>query len=506
MTEYSFDTDHLKVGLKRRAVRGSGVTIISQIVSFFIQFAGTMILARILTPEDFGLIAMVTTFSLLLQNFGVSGFTEAIIQSQDFNNNKASTLFWINGGISLSLTFFFILCAPVIAWFYGEPRLIPITAVIAISICSSGFSTIHLALLKRRMQFNAAAVITMVSKAFSVGLTIVLALLGTQYWALVVNVVALPLFMAILAWLACGWRPGRPHSRKEVLPMVKYAMHTYGNFTLHYFSRNLDNLLVGKFLGIQSLGFYKKAYDLFALSASQIAAPLSNVAVSALSRIAGNREIFLRYYLNAISVLAFIGMALSLFLTVGAKDIILLILGPNWGRSAELFLLFGPGVGLLFVYGTHTWIHLSIGRADRLLRWGILEFIITAALIGIGACFGLSYVALAWTVSLYLLTVPGIYYAGKPIQLTVPTILSAIWRFLMAAAVAGLLSWFVLFFWPITAGPIAAMNVFLRLTLKLVMTMSSYVLLTTLFYGSLKPLRQVLILGRELLPGGKRDS
>jgi len=146
-----FNTEHVKKGLKKRAMRGAGATIFGSALSFFVHLFSTVILARLLTPADFGLIAMVTAFSLLLQNFGVNGFTEAIIQRADINHEMMSTLFWLNAVISSVLTFLFILMAPFLAWFYNSPQLSAISFGVAFSIIAGGMTTIHMAILRRNM-------------------------------------------------------------------------------------------------------------------------------------------------------------------------------------------------------------------------------------------------------------------------------------------------------------------------------------------------------------------
>ena len=136
-----FNTDHLKTGLKGRAMRGAGATIFANALSFFVYFFSTVILARLLTPADFGLVTMVTAFSLLLQNFGINGFTEAIIQREDINHKIMSTLFWFNAGITSLLTILLILMAPFLVWFYKSPQLSAITFGIAFSIIPGSMTT-----------------------------------------------------------------------------------------------------------------------------------------------------------------------------------------------------------------------------------------------------------------------------------------------------------------------------------------------------------------------------
>ena len=138
-----FDTNRVNTDLKGRAMRSAGATIFASGLIFFVQLFSTVILARLLTPNDFGLITMVTTFSMLLQNFGLNGFTEAIIQRDDINHQTISTLFWVNISISFLLTLLFVFLSPVLAWFYSTPELSSITTGIAFSIIATGVGTIH---------------------------------------------------------------------------------------------------------------------------------------------------------------------------------------------------------------------------------------------------------------------------------------------------------------------------------------------------------------------------
>jgi PST family polysaccharide transporter len=496
---YAFSTDHLKTDIKRRAVKGSAATILSQSLSFLIQVAGTMVLARILSPADFGLVAMVTTFSLLFQNFGMSGFTEAIIHADDLRQEQLSVLFWINAALCVLLTLLFAAAGPALAWFYREPRLALAAAAISLSIVSSGLSTFHLALLKRKMQFGASSSILAWSKLASVAVTIVLAWQGFGYWALVVNVVSLPFFTAVLAWASCRWRPDRPSFRSPDRRLLRYSFYTYGNFVLHYGSRNLDNLLVGKFLGVQPLGFYKKAYDLFALPTSQLISPLANVALAALSRYSDDTDKLERYFFEAVSIIAFVSMGISLVLTVSAADVILLLLGPAWEKTAEIFALFGPGIGFMLVYGTHGWLHLSLGRAERWLRWGLFEFAVTAVLIAVAVGFGLRSVALAWTCSYVILAGPGIWYAGRPIRLRFGTFYSYVWRYALAALGAGLLTKSLLASFAPAARIFSELGVLLRIPIAFALSLSAYVALVTLLHGSGKPVMRLAALAKEMI-------
>jgi O-antigen/teichoic acid export membrane protein len=496
-----FNTDHLKTGLKGKAMRSAGATIIASALSFFVSFFSTVILARLLTPVDFGLVTMVTTFSLLLQNFGINGFTEAIIQRKDINHKVISTLFWFNAAITSILTILFILMAPFLVWFYNSPQLSAITLGIALSIIPGGMTTIHMAILRRNMQFYLTSGIEVTARTISILMGITMAWLGWGYWALVATVIIYPVVVAMGGWLFCRWRPGLPGAIKDILPLLKFAMHTYGNFTLNYFSRNIDKLLIGWRYEAQSLGFYKKAFDLFTLPASQLTAPLSNVALAALSRLTEEPDKYRRYYLDALSIIAFVGMPISAIFTLDGQDIILLVLGPQWTKAGEIFCYFGISIGIMFIYGTQGWLHLSLGRPDRWFRWGVFEAIATSLFFIAGLPFGIAGVAIGYSLSFFILVGPCLQFAGKPINLQLSTIFSAIWRYFAAALAAGSISYFIFYRLDVVFSLFTHLHVFFRIILSSTLCLTLYLILIVLLYQSFNPIKQFIAIALQMLPG-----
>lgn len=423
-------------GLRRLAVRGAGVTVLSQSLGFTVQMIATVVLARLLTPGDFGLVAMVTTVSLLLLNFGLNGFTEAVLQRDDLDHFVVSNLFWINASVGLLLTIGFAAAGSVLARFYGDPRVARVTVALSLTIFFTSISVQHLALLKRAMRFSAISVNDIVARAVAVVVSILLGRAAWGYWALVAGAVALTFSTAVGAWALCQWVPGLPRRGVGTGPMVRFAINTYGRFAMNYFTWNLDNLLIGWRFGPAPLGFYKKAYDLFVLPANQLSYPLTSVAVSALSRLSDSTQRG-RYVLGALSALAFVGMGLSADLTLIGQDLILVLLGPGWVTSGRIFTLFAPGIGVMLLYGTQGWIHLSIGRADRWFRWGIVEFTVTAMLFLLGLPWGAKGIAVAWVVSFWVLTIPALWYAGRPAHLEIASVVAVVWKYVVASALAG---------------------------------------------------------------------
>jgi O-antigen/teichoic acid export membrane protein len=486
--------------LRSLAVRAAGATVFSSAAGLVVQILATVILARLLTPGDFGVVTMVTTFSLLLINFGGNGFTEAVVQRRYIDHNLVSNLFWINFAAGVGLTLVFAAAGTLLARFYGNPLVARVALGISLTILVTGTAVEHQALLKRAMRFTAISGNDLVSRIVYVVIAVACGWAGWGYWALVVAAIAQPLSQAIGAWILCRWVPGRPRLVPGTGEMVRFAINIYGRFTVNYFSRNTDNLLVGWQFHAQALGFYKKAYDLFALSASQLVSPLTAVAVSALSRLRENRVQYERYLIRSLGVMAFIGMGVGADLTLVGKDVIRLLLGPGWEPAGRIFTFFGPGIGIMMLYGTHGWIHLSIGRADRWFRWGILEFVVTGLLFVFGLHWGPVGMAVAWTASFWLLTVPAFWYAGQPIQLGVMPIITAVWRFLIASLLAGAGSFAIIQRVPLlmeTSGSfVAATRVFLVSSVFV----TQYLLVVVLLHGGTAPIQQVLRLLSEMAP------
>jgi PST family polysaccharide transporter len=489
--------------LRQLAVRGAGVTLLSGGIGLAIQVVATAVLARLLTPRDFGLVTMVTTFSLLLANFGFNGLTEAIVQREEVDHALASTLFWINLGIGILLTIGFASAGSLLARFYHGAPVRGVTVGISLTIFATSISVVHLALLKRAMQFSRISLNDICARIVAVAVSILLGCRGWGYWALVAGAIALPLSSSIGAFLLCRWTPGLPRRVVGTGSTLRFALHTYGNFIVNYFSRNSDNLLVGWRFDAQSLGFYKKAYDLFALSASQLVSSITVVVVAALSRV--NRDIvqYRRYLLDALMVMAFVGMGLSAGLTLVGKDLIRLLLGPGWEPAGRIFTFFGPGIGAMIIYHTHGWIHLSIGRADRWFRWGIVEFIVTCLLFLAGLPWGPVGIAVAWTASFWLLTIPAMWYAGKPIGLGVGPILAVVWRYLLASLLAGSATYLLIQAIPSLAGATGTAGAALRVALTCLVLGFLYLGAVALLHGGYAPLYQINGLLREMLPSAR---
>lgn len=486
-------------GLRRLAIRSAGVTVFAQGFSFAVQMIATVVLARLLAPEDFGAVAMVTVFSVVLVSFGQIGLQEAVVQRNTMDHFLASNLFWINTGAGLLLTIGFAAAGALLAGFYGDPRVEHIAFGLSLTILLTSISVLHLALLKRAMRFSAVSANDVLARAVTVAVSIVLSWAGWGYWALVAGAISQSLATSIGAWTLCRWVPGLPRHVDGTGSMVRFALHVNGSWNIDYVARNLDTLLLGWRFGSGSLGFYKKAYDLFALPANQLLS-VYPVAVSTLSRLQRDSVQFRRQLLGGLSLLALAGMGVGANLTLVGKDLVRLVLGSGWEASGEMFMFFGPGVGIMIIYRTYGMIHLSIGTTARFFRWRIVEFIVTALLFLLALPWGPMGIAAAWTVSYWILIAPAFWYAGKPIQLGITPVIAVVWKYFVASLLAGCVCAVIIPGIPSLYVGSGSVEAAVRIVTTSLLFWTLYMGAIILLHRGCAPLYQVAGLLREMVP------
>ncbi|MGA9382055.1 MAG: lipopolysaccharide biosynthesis protein [Phormidium sp.] len=419
--ERYFRTDHLETDLKGRSVRSGIVTLSSQILKFLLNIGGTIVLARLLTPQDYGLIAMVSTVSSLVVIFQDLGLSGATIQKPQINQAQVSTLFWINFGLGVAIALFMGAISPLLAWFYQEPRLVGITLVVSLGFILGGLTVQHQALLKRQMRFVSLAVIDIVSMIISVIVGIIAAFYGAGYWALAIGPLVGSMANMVGTWLVCPWRPGPPVRHSGIGSMLAFGGNLTGFNFLNYFSRNFDNVLIGWRFGAEQLGFYDKAYQLLLLPIRQINVPIANVALPALCRLQSDPERYKSYYYKAIRLMVTFGMPVVAFMCVSADKAILLLFGKQWVGAILLFQLLSPQAFLGTFNVATGWVYASLGHVQRQLRWQIMASVVTVLSFIIGLPWGAAGVAIAYSICSIILRFPELSYCyqGTPLRLTV---------------------------------------------------------------------------------------
>jgi len=390
----ALSTEHLHADLKGRSVRGGLLTLTSQGTQFVIQSVATVVLARLLTPADFGLVAMVTAITQLGQAFADLGLSEATIQRPKISHKQVSTLFWINVAIGLTLTLVTAGLAPVLAWFYREPRLRDITLLVSLTFLIGGLRVQHDALLRRQMQFLLLAIRDVTSYAVAVPVAVVMAWKGAGYWALVASPLTLNLTQMLLSWMMARWMPGLPRRDAKVGSLISFGGNIAASYIIYNLNRSADSVLIGWYWGAAPLGLYSRAYNLLMLPVRQLNAPARSVAVPAFCRVQADPERFARYYLRLANLMMWISAPLFGFLFVAASPVIVLALGNKWREAAPVFQVLAIAALAQLLLDSAMWLLVSRGQSRRLLKLFLVIFPIIIGSFLVGLPFGIKGVAL----------------------------------------------------------------------------------------------------------------
>ncbi len=401
---FNIGNRHSHENLASKSVRGGMATIASQIIQFMLRTGSLFVLARLLVPEDFGLVAMVSVIINFATMFKDAGLSLATVQKESITHEQVSTLFWINIVISIVLGVIVVLAAPLVAYLYSKPELTRITATLSLSIIFSGLSIQHQALQKRNLHFATLAKINIASQFISICVTICLALLGYGYWALVIGNIVVSFVNSLLTFIVYPWRPSFIKRGTGVRGMLKFGTHITGYSFVNYFSRNADNFLIGRVIGADGLGLYSKAYQIFMMPIRQIRAPINNVAIPVLASLKRDKDKFSKYYKTIIYVIALLTMPLVVVMYVYAENIILLLLGNQWLAAVGVFKILAL-VGFLqaSIQAGRGLPMLSLGFTKRYFKFGVLQSIVTVSGIVLGLKGGIEGVALGYGVAFYLL-------------------------------------------------------------------------------------------------------
>jgi len=412
--DHHFRTDHLKADLGKRSARGGAVTLAAQVCKFGLSMSSAVVLARLLTPQDYGLIGMVAILVGFVGMFQYLGLSTATIQWSDLNHQQVSALFWMNMALSAAIMLVTIAAGPLAAWFYKEPRLIGITIGYAVSILITGLYIQHEAILIRQMRFAVTAVIEVSAMAIGLGAAIVAAIYGARYWALVINQVVLATVSVIGMWAACRWRPSWPRRGAGVRSMLSFGSNVTGFNVMQYFARNADNALIGKFWGAYELGLYSRAYQMLLMPMQQINAPLAAVAVPALSRLADSPNRYRDAYLKILEKLVMITMPLGAFMIATSDWLVLLLLGRQWQETGTIFMFLGVAAIVQPVTKTSWWLFSTQGRSRDLFHWGIIGAVIAVGSIIAGLPWGAKGVAATYAITDLCITTPLLFwYVGR---------------------------------------------------------------------------------------------
>jgi PST family polysaccharide transporter len=408
-----FSGDNLRTDLKGKTVRGGFYLAVGQAVLAATSLVSIPILTRLLTPADFGLVAMVTVFTGIASMFVDAGLTMATIQRDRINHQQVTNLFWVAAAFGLLIALVVAASSPLIAWFYGEPRIVLITLALSAAPFFSGLTIQHLALLRRAMRLRALTCIQIAAAIGAYGTTILLAWWFHSYWALVMLPISMAVIRMIGSWLACEWRPGLPRPGVGVRSMIGFGANITGFNFLNYFARCGDNMLIGRVWGEGPLGLYERSYKLMIAPLNQINAPLGQLMIPALSRLINQPAKYRSAYFRAGSVFQVVSCPLMAFVAVMAPQVVRIVLGPGFENAGPILRWLAIAGFIQPLTNSTGWLYASQGRGRDALRWGIVGASLTVLSFLLGLPWGPLGVARAYAVMFCVVTAPlAIYFTG----------------------------------------------------------------------------------------------
>ena len=338
--------EHLKV----KTLRGGVAKLCGQAGNFALRLGSMVVLARLLSPQDFGLVAMVTVVTGVYELFTSAGLSSATIQRFAITNQQISTLFWINILVGTALGALCVGTAPVLVKFYHEPRLFGVTIAMAAGFVLNAAGVQHSAILQRQLRYVAVTAIELSALLASIVVGIGMALAGFGYWSLVGAAIISPAVSTAGMWIVTGWIPGAPKWDAGVNSMLRFGGTITLNGLIVYIAYNFDKLLLGRVWGADALGIYGRAYQLINLPTGNLNAAVGGIAFSALSRLQNDPPRIRSYFLKGYSLVISMTVPITMFSAFFAEDIILVLLGPKWGEAAEIFRFLTPTV---LIFGNH---------------------------------------------------------------------------------------------------------------------------------------------------------
>lgn len=385
----------------------------SQGITVAIQLVSTVVLARLLTPEDYGTLAMVTAVTAFAGLFRDLGLSSAAIQKKGLTVAQQSNLFWLNVLMGLVLTIVVAASAPLVARFYDKPELVKVTLVLSSSFIITSLGSQHGAMLMRRMQFGRSSAAKVVGALVTLVTSVILALKGYSYWSLVWGTVAGASVTTLLLIVLSPFKPGLPCRGSGVRELVGFGANITAFNFVNYFSRNLDNILIGRFVGAEGLGVYSRAYQLLMFPIVNLRTPMESVAFPAMSQLDPKSVEFRSYYCQLVRVLAWLTMPLMVLMFVFSSEIIELVLGEKWGSVAPVFSILAI-VGFVQPIGSlRGLILISSGQSRRILYQGLMgSSVVTLGFI-IGIRWGIEGVAWSYAGSIWLSLVPMQLYCSR---------------------------------------------------------------------------------------------
>jgi PST family polysaccharide transporter len=380
-------------------------------IDFILRMVSAVTLARLLIPEYFGLVAMVTAVTGMAVVISDLGLSSATVQREKITHKQVSNLFWINTSAGFLFFLFFCAISYGIEKFYEEPRLLSITVAISTTFIFSGLTVQHEALLSRQIKQGQLAVIRVSADFLSIIAAILLAIGGYGYWSLVLREIFRSLLSAAGLWIYCPWVPGLPSKGAGMRELLRFGRDLSTTHLLIGIISRLDGLIVGRFFGAGSLGLYRQAYNLMMVPIDQLNGPILSVAQPGLSRLQSDPERYRRYYQRMLFFITAATIPIGIIVAVFSQEITLMVLGEKWIDSSAFLRVFGIAAAIRPAIGTSAIVLITCGKSSMYLFVAVAHSVVFLVLLLVGVQWGAIGVAIAHVSTTLVLLVPKLYFS-----------------------------------------------------------------------------------------------
>jgi PST family polysaccharide transporter len=383
---------------RERAVKGTLHTGLAQIIRIPLTFAMQIILGRILLPEQFGIVAMATPVIVLIEIFTNLGLAQAVVQREKITQADLNAIYWISlAGASLMLLLV-VLFSPLIAQMYGQPKVRAIVVILALQMPIAAIAGHASALMARRMQFGAIAIVDVTGTVTTFVAAITSALLGAGSWSIVIGTMAGTLTRAILDRHLSGFRPGRPTWTPATSEMLGFGGKLISTSLLNYVSNYSNTVVIGVLMGARTLGLFDRSFALVLRPIASVTLPVTRVAVPLLSRVRSDSERYGNAFAAMLQGMVLIAMPGLITASLLARDVVLMLVGPNWFEMVPMFSAISIAAIFQALSGASSWLFESQNRAGEQISvaWWSGVLIVVSLLCGLR--FGAVGVAISYAI------------------------------------------------------------------------------------------------------------
>jgi len=407
------------MSLKHKVLSGTKWIAITNIFKQILQIVSLMVFARLLSPDDFGMFAILMIFVGFLDMFMDMGTSAALIHTEKPSDKLLSSIFYLNVFVGLLLCNVLIFVSAPLSVFFENSRLEELLQIISINFIIASFGVVQKALFEKQLDFKRVTLIESFSVFIGIVAGIGSAIYGLGVYSLIIQTLLSNIVRIVLMWFISTWRPLFYFSLNEIKNIWGYTSNLFSFNLINYFARNADNFLIGKFLGSSALGAYSLAYRIMLYPLQNITRILIRILFPAFSKIKDDNEKFQKAYLRVIFFIALVSFPLMAGMIATSTIFVDVFLGDKWKNIALLIIILAPVGMIQSIVSTVGSIYMAKGNTKKLFQVGNASTFVTVTFFAIGIPFGVEGVAISYLISNLLILYPVLRISWGQIDLSV---------------------------------------------------------------------------------------